>query len=156
MNAGYTVALILMCGLSGLAVNAVSQNIDQRPAKLVAAPQAAHQHDPLPRPTNLKVLPKEMSGGDVDKLMHQYEQQLGVTCGFCHVENEQTRKLDYASDENSVKSTARMMIAMTNDLNTKYLAQLGDRRYADPLTCGNCHQGQAHPPVFEPRGNTGR
>lgn len=155
MNAGYTVALILMCGLSGLAVNAVSQNIDQRPAKLVAAPQAAHQHDPLPRPTNLKVLPKEMSG-DVDKLMHQYEQQLGVTCGFCHVENEQTRKLDYASDENSVKSTARMMIAMTNDLNTKYLAQLGDRRYADPLTCGNCHQGQAHPPVFEPRGNTGR
>jgi len=156
MNAGDTVALILTCVLSGLAVNAVSQNIDQRPAKLVAAPQAAHQHDPLPRPTNLKALPKEMSGGDVDKLMRQYEQQLGVTCGFCHVENEQTRKLDYASDENSVKSTARMMIAMTNDLNTKYLAQLGDRRYTDPLTCGNCHQGQAHPPVFEPRGNTGR
>src|SRR5258708_3067138 len=121
MNAGYTVALILMCGLSGLAVNAVSQNIDQRPAKLVAAPQPPPQPGPLPRPTNLKVLPKEMSGGDVDKLMHQYEQQLGVTCGFCHVENEQTRKLDYASDENSVKSTARMMIAMTNDLNTKYL-----------------------------------
>ncbi len=152
MNAGYIVALILTCGLSGLAVNAVSQNIDQRPAKLVAA----HQHDPLPRPTNLKVLPKEMSGGDVDKLMHQYEQQLGVTCGFCHEENEQTRKVYYASDENSVKSTARMMIAMTNDLNTKYLAQLGDRRYADPLTCGNCHHGQAHPPAFEPRGNTGR
>jgi len=156
MNAGYTVALILTCGLSGLAVNAVSQNIDQRPAKLVAAPQAAHQDDPLPRPKNLTVLSKEMSGDDVNKLMHQYEQQLGVTCGFCHEENEQTRKLDYASDENSVKSTARMMIAMTNDLNTKYLAQLGDRRYADPLTCGNCHQGQAHPPVFEPRSNTGR
>jgi len=156
MNAGYTVALILTCGLSGFAVNAVSQNIDQRPAKLVAAPQVAHQHDPLPRPTNLTVLSKEMSGGDVDKVMHQYEQQLGVTCGFCHEENEQTRKLDYASDGNSVKSTARMMISMTNDLNTKYLAQLGDRRYADPLTCGNCHQGQAHPPVFEPRNNTGR
>ena len=156
MNARYTVALVLMCGLSGLAVNAVSQNMDQRTAKLVATPHATHQHDPLPRPTNLKVLSKEMSGDDINKLMHQYEQQLGVTCGFCHEENEQARKLDYTSDGNSVKSTARMMIAMTNDLNTKYLAQLGDRRYADPLTCGNCHQGQAHPPVFEPRSNTGR
>jgi len=156
MNAGNTVALILTCGLSGLAVNAVSQNIDLRPAKLVAAHQVTQQHDPLPRPTNFKVLPKTMLGDDVNRLMHQYEQQLGVTCGYCHEENEQTRKLDYASDENSVKSTARMMIAMTNDLNTKYLAQLGDRRYADPLTCGNCHQGQAHPPVFEPRSNTGR
>jgi len=41
------------------------------------------------------------------------------------------------------------MIAMTNDLNTKYLAQVGDRRYAEPFTCGNCHRGQMQPPPFE-------
>jgi hypothetical protein len=48
-----------------------------------------------------------------------------------------------------MKNLARIMIGMTNDLNTKYLAQFGDRRYADPLTCGNCHRGQMKPPPFE-------
>jgi hypothetical protein len=40
------------------------------------------------------------------------------------------------------------MIQMTDDLNTKYLAQMPDRRYADPITCGTCHRGEKHPSVF--------
>ncbi len=102
-----------------------------------------------PKPRNLKVLPKEMSGDDIDKLMQQYQQYLGVPCGYCHEENPETKQIDYASDENPIKETARFMITMTSDINAKYLAQLGDRRYSDPITCGNCHRGQVQPPSFE-------
>jgi Photosynthetic reaction centre cytochrome C subunit len=100
------------------------------------------------RPTNLKVLPADISPEELNRVMHSYERGLGVPCAYCHEENPQTRQIDFASDENPIKQTARFMISMTNDLNTKYLGQLGDRRYAEPLTCGNCHQGQVSPPVF--------
>ncbi len=92
---------------------------------------------------------EDLSGDEVDKLMHRYKQELGAPCGYCHVENAETKQIDFASDENPIKQTARMMIGMTGDINAKYLAQLGDRRYAEPLTCGNCHQGQIDPPMFE-------
>ncbi len=42
------------------------------------------------------------------------------------------------------------MIAMLDEINSKYLAQLDDQKYAALVTCGNCHQGQADPPPFEP------
>lgn len=43
------------------------------------------------------------------------------------------------------------MIGMLSDINNKYLPQVGDRRYAEPISCGNCHQGQTSPPAFEAR-----
>jgi Photosynthetic reaction centre cytochrome C subunit len=103
------------------------------------------------RATNLKVLPKGISQADIVQLMVRYTQDLNVQCQFCHVENPQTQQVDFASDENPMKATARIMIGMLNDINAKYLAQIGDRRYAVPLTCGNCHQGQTFPPPFEPK-----
>jgi len=147
MNARYTTAFILGCSVFGVAVGAASQSQNPKTEGIsVTAQKVSHA-----KPKNIKVLPKDISGDDVDKLMHRYEQDLGVPCGYCHEENPQTKQIDFASDENPIKQTARMMIAMTSDLNTKYLAQLGDRRYAEPLTCGNCHQGQVEPPIFEPR-----
>ncbi len=63
-----------------------------------------------------------------------------------------TRKLDYVSDDVPAKQAARVMIAMLNDINDKYLTQLGrDARYAVPVTCGSCHQGRSSPPEFEAR-----
>jgi hypothetical protein len=59
--------------------------------------------------------------------------------------------LDFASNENPVKETARLMIRMTNDINTKCLAQFGDRRYSPPFNCGTCHQGQPEPSEFVPK-----
>ena len=85
------------------------------------------------------------------KLMHQYEGDLGVECEFCHARNPETRRNDFPSDANPVKETARAMIRMTDDLNTKFLAQLSDRKTTDPITCGTCHQGMAHPAVFVPK-----
>jgi hypothetical protein len=99
---------------------------------------------------NLKVLSARISDSDLILLMVRYGQELGVQCGFCHVENQQTQEIDFASDENPMKQTARVMIGMLVDINTKYLAKIGDRRYAVPITCGNCHQGQTFPPTFQP------
>ena len=101
--------------------------------------------------TNLQVLPGELSRVEVRALMKQYERELGVSCNYCHVEDRDSGFIDYASDDNPRKHTARIMIAMLNDINSKHLAQLGgDRRYAVPVTCGNCHQGQANPPAYLP------
>jgi|KBSSwiStaDraftv2_1062776.scaffolds.fasta_scaffold589180_2 mono/diheme cytochrome c family protein len=101
-------------------------------------------------PTNLRVLPAHSSRASVRSLMKQYERELGVSCSYCHVEDRDSGVIDYASDENPRKHTARIMISMLNDINEKHLAQLGgDRRYAQPVTCASCHQGRASPPVFE-------
>ncbi len=147
MNGRYTAALLLSCSIFGVAVGAASQGPGNNEAKLGAAPTRVDH----PKPTNLKVLPKDISGDEIDKLMHRYKQDLGVPCGYCHEENPQTKQIDYASDENPIKGTARFMIQMNEDINNKYLAQLGDRRYAEPFTCANCHQGQVQPPACEPK-----
>jgi len=100
---------------------------------------------------NLQVLPKDMSYADLAALMTRYSQELGVQCVFCHTQNPQTQAIDFASDDSPAKLTARIMIGMLRDINDKYLAQVSDRRYAVPIKCGNCHQGQTFPPPFEPR-----
>jgi len=141
MNGRYTAALLLSCATFGVAAGAATQATGNQ-----GASKPAHA-----KPTNLKVLPKNISGDDLDKLMHRFKQELGVPCGYCHEENAETKQINYASDENPIKETARFMIKMNEDINSKYLAQLGDRRYAEPLTCGNCHQGQVQPPTFEPK-----
>lgn len=132
--------------LFGAVVAAYSQERSREPA----ADGAAARETSAP-PTNLRVLPRDLSRASLRSLMKQYERDLGVSCSYCHVENRDTGNLDYASDENPVKETARLMIAMLDDINGKYLAQLGgDRRYAVPVTCGSCHQGRSSPPAFEP------
>jgi Photosynthetic reaction centre cytochrome C subunit len=136
------------CALLGaLAKASVS---DQQPPDATAAPfaaGAAHW-----KPVNLQVLPPDISSAELGRLMKGFERDLGVTCSHCHVEEPAARKFDYASDENPAKAQARLMISMLKDINDRYLAQLGgDRRYAVPVTCGSCHQGQSSPPAFEPR-----
>jgi thioredoxin reductase len=109
-------------------------------------------HGPMPKPVNLKVLPKDISGEDLMKVMHSYSVQLGVKCNFCHVGNAQTKQMNFASDEKPEKNTARTMIAMTDEMNAKYLSQIHDPD-AKPdqkiVTCGTCHRGQNMPAVFK-------
>lgn len=100
------------------------------------------------KPTNLKVLPKDSTLQDVYARMAAMQKDLGVQCNFCHEEDPDTKQINYASDENPRKETARAMLRMTQDINEKYLGSLGDRQYAPPITCGNCHLGQMHPPPF--------
>jgi hypothetical protein len=138
---------VLTCFLSAAALTAYSQDQGEE-----TVGGAANGQEPWrSKPVNLQVLPKDTSIASIGKLMKRIAQDLGVSCSHCHVENPQTQKLDFVSDENPAKQTARLMIAMLNDINNKYLAQLGgDRRYEVPVTCGSCHQGQSSPPAFEP------
>jgi len=98
---------------------------------------------------NLQVLPRDIGQAELLEFMARYTQELGVACTFCHAQNAQTQEIDFISDENPMKQVARIMIGMVHDINHKYLAQVGDRRYAKPISCGNCHQGQTYPPEFD-------
>jgi hypothetical protein len=118
-------------------------------AQAPASPQ--QPRPPRPAPTNIKALPKNISGDDLIKLMREYEGDLGVGCEFCHAQDPTTKRNNFASDANPTKDVARYMITMTADLNDKYLAEMPDRRYADPITCGTCHRGEKHPSVFVPK-----
>ena len=120
---------------------------------LAAAPGAPTQEPARepPKPSNLRVLPRDSSAADIRMLMDRYNEELGVTCDYCHAQDARTQKLDYVSDDNPAKQTARVMIAMLNDINSKYLAQLDDQKYASAVSCGNCHRGQTDPPEFEPQ-----
>ncbi len=117
-----------------------------------AAPPAAAPAQPGARapykPQYLKVLPEDT---DLRKVMRGYAGDLGVDCEFCHAAPDPvTHRADRASDANPVKETARFMIQMTDDLNDKYLAEMPNRRYADPITCGTCHRGASHPSIYVP------
>lgn len=141
-----SVRALMALSLSGAALVTHSQEQD------LATRTAPAELEEVPRrkPVNLQVLPKDISNAKLGKLMKRFEQELGVKCSHCHAENPQTQKFDFPSDEVPAKQTARIMISMLNDINDKYLAQLGgDRRYAVPVTCGSCHQGQSNPPAFE-------
>ena len=147
MHLRFTAALLVGCSVSSVAFTAAMQD---QSSKTVSDPVTS-QGGSHPKPTNLKVLPRDISADDLDKLMHRYQNELGAPCGYCQEQNAETKHIDFASDENPVKETARFMIGMTSDINNKYLAQLGDRRYSEPISCGNCHRGQIDPPSFEPK-----
>jgi len=141
------IKIIRIASLLGVATFAVAgATAIQEPVRHLATASAQSN----PPATHLKVLPKDTSAQDIYKIMAGMQRDLGVQCGFCHEEDPDSKQINYASDENPRKEMARAMMRMTNDINTKYLGQLGDRQYAPPITCGNCHLGQMHPPPFDP------
>jgi hypothetical protein len=83
-------------------------------------------------PKNLKILkPEDLRAG----VMMQYTQALGVRCTHCHVQG------DNAADDKPQKETARMMIAMANDINAKF----PDGAAKAKVTCYTCHNGKVTP-----------
>lgn len=97
---------------------------------------------------NLQVLPAGISSKQLTKIMVDgFTDELGVSCNFCHAENKDTHKPDYASDEKPEKEIARAMMRMTMGINEHYFElknpMIGDSLLA--ITCGTCHHGQARP-----------
>jgi len=104
--------------------------------------------------TNLKVLPKNISSKDLQSIMaDDFEDGIGVSCGFCHANNKDGHGLDFASDAKPEKEITRTMMRMTLDLNKRWLKNkhpaLGDPGLV--VQCTTCHKGQAFPDGTEPK-----
>lgn len=98
---------------------------------------------------NLKVLPKDISPEDLDKVMDNFKAALGVKCSFCHAPSTDTsvHHPDFASDAKPEKEIARKMMKMTAKINKKYFSynknETGD---VQPIVeCMTCHHGKEHP-----------
>jgi cytochrome c553 len=119
-----------------------------------------HAHPPAPAPTNLKVLPKTLTGDQVHDIMHHWAQSLGTECGTCHAEDPVKKMpnghpaLNFADDSKKEKETARLMVKMTMDINKNYTAMIESSRdkegTAKMVSCGTCHRGQIDPPAYVP------
>jgi hypothetical protein len=97
---------------------------------------------------NLQVLPKDISSKELQHIMvDEFQDGLGVGCGFCHAQKKGSLLLDYASDEKPEKEIARNMMRMTMEINNKYFEVEKPVIGNDLLvvTCTSCHKGTPHP-----------
>ncbi|QJD97968.1 c-type cytochrome [Mucilaginibacter robiniae] len=102
---------------------------------------------------NLKVLPKNITEHQMHEVMEEWEHSLGVRCNFCHVRNEESHQMDWASDTKPEKEMAREMYRMTANLNKKHFKAGKDSIgmiMETGVNCNMCHHGQAHPEVKMP------
>src|ERR1700749_3018575 len=101
--------LTITAGLFGAMALCIAASLPQQP-----------QQGPPPKAANLKVLPKNISHKDLDHIMDEWAESLGVHCNFCHARNEQTNHMDFASDAKPEKEMARLMFLMTAKINKKF------------------------------------
>jgi hypothetical protein len=116
---------------------------------LLATPLYAQVPDQF---TNLKVLPKDISKGDLTQVMRDMSSAMGVRCGFCHARKDPSpqSEFDWASDSKPEKETARVMTRMTRLINSQEIPKITTK---DPdrveVKCATCHHGQERPWLIE-------
>jgi hypothetical protein len=102
-----------------------------------------------PKWKNLKILPKDITMEQLDKVMDNFKDALGVKCGFCHAPSkDSTQKWpDFASDEKPEKLVARKMMKMTAKINKKYFNYNKNEQgqLLPTVECMTCHHGKEHP-----------
>ena len=98
---------------------------------------------------NLKILPKNISKEDLDKVMDGFKAALGVKCTFCHAASKDTANHhpDFPSDEKPEKNIARKMMKMTQKINKKYFSYNKNEQgeVVPAIECMTCHRGSEHP-----------
>jgi hypothetical protein len=98
---------------------------------------------------NLKVLPKNISKEDLDKVMDNFKLSLGVKCNFCHAPSKDTavHHPDFASDEKPEKNIAREMMKMTAKINKKFFRDNKNEQgvMVPAVECMTCHHGKERP-----------
>jgi hypothetical protein len=117
-------------------------------AFMIVGMAATRPADDKPK-RNLKVLPKDISHDDLDKVMDSWKAALGVKCNFCHAPSKDStsRRPDFASDAKPEKNIARHMFRMTAKINKKYFSfDKDDKGNTVPaISCMTCHRGSPHP-----------
>jgi len=111
----------------------------------------------FPPPTNLHVLPKDLTGRQVRDIMETWQGSLGVKCEFCHTADPKNigpngrPRTNFADDSKPDKQIARIMYTMTQQMNQDYIKKAMDLDPDDmgsPVTCGTCHRGHKMPEDF--------
>lgn len=160
-------AVVLMTAAVLASTSGVQATQDQPPATPPAAQAApappaggAPGGGPMrsfPAPTNLQVLPKDLTGAQVHEIMEGFAGSLGVHCDFCHAADPNNLmpngrpRMNFADDSKDNKKIARIMIAMTQQINADYISK---SKALDPdsmgmtVKCGTCHRGHEMPEDF--------
>jgi len=107
----------------------------------------------FPRPRNLTVLPKSLSGQQVREIMVQWGFSLGVRCDSCHAQAtersvaDDDSNLNFADDSKPMKAAARTMYLMTEEINATFVGKMEGSGL--PVTCGTCHRGRVGTEPFD-------
>jgi hypothetical protein len=156
-------AAAVMLSAAVLAVAQTPQDQQNPPAPADQPQQAAPPGGRMgrmrnfPPPTNLKVLPKDLTGAQVRDIMQTWAGSLGVRCDTCHVADTSNPgpngrpRLNYADDSKPDKQIARIMYTMTEQINQAYISktkQIDTDAMNMTVTCGTCHRGHEMPQEF--------
>jgi hypothetical protein len=103
---------------------------------------------------NLQVLPKDATARVVVNTMKGFAGNLGVRCQFCHVGKEglPLEQFDFVSDDIPQKTTARIMMRLTDDINRQLDAAVPRAAGTEArVTCVTCHRGKSTPDSLKPQ-----
>jgi hypothetical protein len=143
-------AALALLAAAVFAVTAIAQTPQASPAQPAAG--GAPPPRQYPEPTNLKVLPKNLTAQQVHDIMEKWAGDLGAHCNTCHAADPKNigpngrPRLNFADDSKEEKLTARLMYKMTEDINVNYVSKVPNSD--EPVTCGTCHRGHLGPEPF--------
>jgi hypothetical protein len=149
LSPSVTAVIVLIAAV--FAVTTVAQ-VPQVPSPAPGSAASSEPNHAYAAPTNLKVLPKNLAGDQVREIMEGWEAALGTHCSTCHAADPNNigpngrPRLNYADDSKPEKATARLMYAMTEEINVNYLSKIESSGL--PITCGTCHRGRVAPEPF--------
>lgn len=103
-------------------------------------------------PSNLQVLPEDISPEALRDTMFSFGQQVGLRCSRCHNFEPETpmAERDFASDERELKRVAREMLRMVSGINEAVSSiDRGPDHNALTVQCVTCHRGVSQPRQIE-------
>ena len=140
---------LLTAAVFAIATVAQAPQVAPPPAGSPPAPPPPRVY---PAPTNLKVLPKDLTGQQVHDIMEKWEGSLGAHCNTCHTPDPNNigpngrPRLNFADDSKKEKATARLMFTMMEEINRNYIVKIDSS--GAPVTCGTCHRGHLGPEPY--------
>jgi hypothetical protein len=121
---------------------------------LLAQPPAGQGRagGPPAAPQNLQVLPKDTPRADVLAAMRAFTSGLGVQCNYCHVQEGQGGRNDFAADDKPQKNIARAMMRISMQANQTIASAVTTKAATElvRVQCWTCHRGKAVPEVAPP------
>ena len=103
-------------------------------------------------PSNLEILPKDISAEELRDTMRGFSQGTGSRCSACHVGEVEADlgTYDFTLDDKEKKLKAREMIQLVSNINEQ-IATAFPNSSGPPVqvTCATCHRGQAKPEMIE-------